>query len=430
MPSRFDQTPEEPVLLTPEVAERVVELYAERQAERQRAEALERERQASMTRIQELADLLGTTPDEVKALAKEAQSTVPVEAEESEYVYESAHKAEVNWRLHGVYWVAIFLLIVWLWPTGTTPAVPAPQSTPTGYLQMPGGSPVLAIHFDPYSRAYVRDITSPDSNRARLYLVDQAIKAPPAGAMVSLVTPGVKKMIVGAPGRIKDDLKTAEELRASIRSLLAFEESQEEVNASLPTTGYNDAPFLQDDSRFSGEPRLVGWHVVEVSNGRSSYRGLVPDRRYAKDLAAYEKAMKSRLEQLTDAKFFPSQPPANLRPHSIRFDAPLLLPKGTSLIVWNGSQTFWTQGTASAMPAERMRTALDRALADATQKLVPTMNGTDALGVMLLYPGGERYEYWSLDDAKGVDSGGHKQRRESSIDAMVKTALAAMTKSR
>lgn len=368
------------MLLTPELAERVVERFAERQAERQRADAAERERMASLTRIQELADLLGTTPEDVRALAQEEAKHSPpivVEREEKNFV------EKPRWPLHLAYLAALGLVLAW--GLGPKPSVPTARPTTSSI----GVTPLL---FDPYSNGYVRNpgMPAPWSQDHEL-LVSPSILPPPAGLRLKLITPLGDKSVAGPPGKVADTAATFEAAKRSIRSLLSYEESLQRVEGEIPPVDYERAPSTQNDAAFQGRPTLIGWHDVEVSNGLGSYRALLPDRRYAKDLVAYEKAMNMRLKILLDAKFFPSLPPGDLRSGSIELSPSVPLPKGTAIMAWDAQQTFWARGTSDRTDAAALRAAIAGFVRESAPRLPSSKDPSNLIFVRLVYPGGERF---------------------------------------
>ncbi len=417
MPVGFEDAPEES-LLTPEMAEKVVERFAARQAERQRAEAAERERLASMARVQELADLLGTTPEDVMQLAKEVGETPHATRAPLPPMAIRAPEAAPRWPLHAAYLTALAACLAWGLSRGN-PARGAQAAGTRPFLFGPNspGPAVRGVHYDPYVKGYVRDLgaTMPWNQRQE-FLTDPRFVPPPTGLMVTLVTTVGYKTIVGPPGKIQDSAAAAEALRKSIRSLIAFEESLVKVtDANLPIAGYDTAPWTQSDASFQGQPTLVGWHVVEVATERGNYRALLPDRRYAKDPAAYEKALKQRLEVLSDAKLFPSQPPANLRLNAHKLVATPALPNGMSLMLWNERETAWAQGTGKAADPGQARKAVESAVRQSVARLAASMGSGDHLGIMLTYPMGEYYNSYPLDAAKAYPEGGARKRQEDEI---------------
>lgn len=393
MPVGFDESPEEPVHLTPEIAERVVERFMERQAERERAEVAERERLAAVAKVQELAELLGTTPEDVRSLAREVRIT-RTEPEHRDAMSErESRKARPTWPIHLGYIALFAAFLAWGAIRGSQPAtldVP-PGRYPYIRLADSPAAPVSALRFDPYIGGYTRDLGPFFMATPVNLLVDPSLKPPPPGLKVTLVTPLGKQTILGAVGATPDDAASAAQLRAAIRSLLAYEESRNQVEGVLPTVAYDKAPYDPGTMNWNGDATYVGWHQVEVTDGRRKFVGLLPDRRYAKDLPKFEEALRVRLERFVDTKFFPSRPPANLRPNTTEMRPPRPLPKGVALMVWNDNRTIWFRGAApEAAPdlKDRLQAAVDVAL----RALPPTADPAAAPWVAAVYPGGEVYD--------------------------------------
>jgi len=424
MASRFEEKPEETNLFTPEVAEKIVERFAERQAERQRVEAAERERLASMTRVQELADLLGTTTDEIESIAKEVrgpyvQKPTPVQPVSRFPVNE----AKPTWPIHLAYLCAIAVIGVW----AVKPATPTINGTvsPNQVFRLsdnPMHAPVTLLKFDPYIGGYSREMGAFMMNVGQV--PTQIVKAPevvspPPGMQVSLVTPAGRKTTYGPMGPPMDSKAGVEKLQQTIRTLAAFEESLATVDPFLPTASNETAPWLQDHSSFQGQPKLVGWHDIELFSGGQLFHALVPDHRYAKDEALYQKTMQMRLDHITDTKFFPSQPPANLRSGAIEIHPAPALPRGTSIMIYNSQKTIWAQGMGDAADYEVVKGSLVEAFKLAKAKLASSMGKEDHLQVWFNYPSGEYSNNWPLDNAAGYGIGGAVQRQKEEIADMV-----------
>lgn len=419
MASRFEEKPEESNLFTPEVAERIVERFAERQAERQRIEAAERERLASMTRVQELADLLGTTPEEIQSIAQEVRSdvrTLPPQADPTERF---PAQAKPTWPIHLAYLCTIAVVTMWALAPKDGATIPA-GSTPTLPVSSNPRAPVSALSFDPYLQGYTRSLNPMMGTETQVVTAPTVI-APPPGFQVSIITPLGRKTIYGSPmGAYHDPKESAEALKKTVRSLAAYEESLAKVDPSLPVTPYLNAPWQENVASYQGEPRLVGWHNVEIYDGSRSYRALVPDKRYAKDLASYEGSMQQRLDHLTDTKFFPSLPPANLRPNSIKIEPATALPKGTSIMIWNNNKTVWAQGTGGKESIPHLRTAISSLFGRAEDILTPLMGPKeDHLQVQFMVPGGEYYNNWPLTSAEGYTPGQAMARRQGELQDLV-----------
>jgi hypothetical protein len=230
---------------------------------------------------------------------------------------------------------------------------------------------------------------------------------------VSLITPGETKTIVGPSGPVVEHPKSARQLREAIASLLAYEESLARVEGDLPVMDYDRAPWIEARSDFQGRPAYIGWHVIEVSNGRGRFRAVLPDARYAKgDLSRYRDALEKRLNWLTDKKFISSMPPGNLRPNAIRMNVDL--PPGTAFMIWNDRYTAWADGgPVSRTPLQQSRAQLqaelDRAMRLAVQQAKtlpqfrprsPSRNNRidNHAQVMLVYPGGEAQDGYPYAD--------------------------------
>ncbi|GEM_PF-2817302 len=426
MSSRFEEVPDSPLLLTPELAERVVERFAERRAERERAEVAERERLANMTRVHELADLLGTTPEEIREIAQEESKRLPPTPKPVE-VRPEPPETKPRWPIHTAYLVTLALIAL-LWPPFAARSY-LDTRPPHKRLELPPGftAAVMGHRFDPYVDGTVRStgLNAPwETNHE--YLVHPSILPPPPGFALKLIYPGGDRIVTGPPGRVKDDAATVEALQKSIRSLVAYEESLATIEGDVPIVRYDRAPWMPQDASYQGRPDFVGWHDVEVSDGVHTHQGLVPDRRYAKDLAAYSKAMTQRLNDLTDTKFFPGQPPANLRPGSVRVAMPTL-PKGTSFMVWNGKRTIWAQGSATKADPTAVGEGFTSLIEEATRRLADSMGPVeDHLQITLVYPGGEYYNNWPLDGAKAYPPGGQQTRQADEIKSLVASAIYAV----
>ena len=414
--------------LTPEVAERVVTRFLERQAETQRAESREKERQAEVARVQELADLLGTTPDDIVRLAREVQHDAPKGVAVPEE--HAIRKPRPTWPLHAGYLGAVALCLCWgaalstrrptFWSgPGVNPPVALPNGRPDD----------VALRFDPYVGGYTRDpFWAFRFGQGETIAMDPSLKSPPRGLKVSLATPLGRTVVVGSLGKIPDTLEAAEELRASIRSLVAFEESRAKVQGSLPTAGYSSAPYYEGMGNWSGQPTYLGWHQIEVTNGRRVFRGLLPDHRYAKGEVQFQRTMKLRLARFLDTKFFPSQPPANLRPGATKMTPPVPLPKGIALMVWNSQRTVWFQGKGEAKPMTNA--SLAKVLDAAALNLGDTPETAGYLQAVAIVPGGETNGYWPMpaiqDDNPAKTARERTDQTERLLDA-INAGLSAET---
>ncbi len=433
MASRFEERPDETNLITPEVAERIVERFAEMQAERQRVEAAEKERLASMTRVQELADLLGTTSDEIETIAKEVQGSYVKKLAPTEPMSRfPVPEATSTWPIHLAYICVIGVIAVWA-AAPKNPVLSYAPGGPMPYVKSPEDpmhSAVSALQFDPYLKGYTREM-SPFLNMGNgvptQVVTAPSVTSPPPGFQISVVTPLGRKTIYGSVG-YPESSRSPEMLRDSVRSLAEYEESLAKVEPVFPTAGYENVPYLQEAATYQGQSRIVGWHNIEIYDGAKLYRALIPDKRYAKDLSAYNAELDRRLNHLTDTKFFPNLPPGNLRPNSIQLKPTPALPRGTSMMVWNGEKTVWAQGTALEPTELETRASVSNLVSEATKLLKPLMrSGEDHLQVELVYPGGEYYNNWPLDSAKGYPPKGILSRQMSELDDLAEAYRNSLT---
>lgn len=263
-------------------------------------------------------------------------------------------------------------------------------------------APIIAgdavLQYDPYIKGYRRELSPMvDLTTQTTPVVDKTVIAPPQGVRVTLITPGEHQVIAGPPGTLPDRIASAARLRDSIRTLLAYEESKANVDNNVAVMPYELAPFDPGDSRFGADASVLGWHDVEVSDGRNSFRALFPDKRYAKDAAAYDQALKERLDWITDKKFFPSQHLYKLKSGALKISLHNPLPPGVELAVFDSEQTMYAsaQSLASAksydvkvLKAQAMA-ALNELMAE-TVSLDFFQNRTLPRYILAVYPGGER----------------------------------------
>lgn len=408
MPSRFDE--EGIPALTPELAEEVVARFMERQAERQRAEAREMERQAEVARVQELADLLGTTPDDVAQLAREVRQGTKAPRAEGRRV---ALAPKPRWPLHAAYLTALIACLLWgLACFLRSPVAGLPYSLASLTNDRASG---VGLRFDPYMGGYVRDDMHWPMrfNPGETALVDPTLKPPPPGLKVTLVTPWGRKSLTGAAGKTPDTPQAAAQLREAIRSVVEYEEAAMKVDGRIPTVDYDKAPVIVGTQNWNGKPTYVGWHQIEITDGRQTLRRLLPDRRYAKDLTRFRKAFEGRLQNLSDAKFFPSQPPANLRPGSRKLADSTALPKGVALMVWDDRRTVWLRGSGATGRIES--DALSALVRRASAGLIPSQ---DSVQVAAVYPGGESYVWWPTDQAPRDEVARRGEKAKELTDAI------------
>lgn len=402
MEQRFRNEEPSDTRLSPNEVDEVTRLYFQREEQRQR----ERERLASMVSPEEVALALGTTPEEVANLAEEVR-TKPRQAEPP--VERLVPKPPDVTGLHAAYLSAIAgLLIVGgiaFSKAGTKqPAVFAPTSPGMTSKTLPasrGGAfgANYTVTEDPYLNGPVRDLGWLSMHQPpEELLVDPTVSAPPQGLKVSLVTPLAKKTILGPTGSLKAGAKSGEELRAAIRSLLKYEESLATVTGHIPVVDPEKVPTMPGRADFQGQPVYLGWHVVEISDGRGSFRAVLPDARYFADRPeVYRKTMEQRLRWLSDGKFVPGEGTARLEGQvkHVRLTTPL--PKGVTLSMSHAGQTVVAEGTADPSSAvELLPSAIrDFVVMVSRDGLIPmdVPQGGDgklpAVSVIATYPGGE-----------------------------------------
>lgn len=283
MPSRFDEAPEEFELLTPEVAERVVERFAVRQAERQHAEAAERERLAAMTRVQELADLLGTTPEDVQALAQETRETPYATRSPLPPMQVRGLKESPRWPIHAAYLVALAACFVWGLrpPAAIPPAAATTNASPTPAETVWKPSDAIGVS-DP---GLFRESPVPDPS----------VVHPPSEMRVKILAEWPANLsVTSSPGETASPTEVPSRLQASIRSLLSWKERSSKFTRPLPRVDYASAPL---DLKNGAMPNLSGFHSVEIADRNGyTYRAYLPDARYPHDPAQYEREIRRRLD--------------------------------------------------------------------------------------------------------------------------------------
>lgn len=279
MPSRFE---DDPTLLSSEAAERVVERFAERQAARQREEAAELERVASMTDVHELADLLGTTPEDVLKLAAEGREASSTRKQPPILQFRLIAAAFT------FYLFTVFLLVGWgltKTPTLVTPplklvAQPAPAQLPVP----PAARPVEAFWGNNWQE---REIP----------ISGDQISLPPAGLKVRLATPWGKPVLQGPNGRAPAGKLGKEPLRASIRSLIDYVEHNEKSKFTGTKIDFDQVPTELLNAEL---PLTVGWHRVEISDQSHVFTALLPDRRFAKNSSVAESVLAREIDRLVN----------------------------------------------------------------------------------------------------------------------------------
>ncbi|RYG25749.1 hypothetical protein EON82_05930 [bacterium] len=273
MPSRFE---EDPTLLTPEVAVRVVERFAARQRE-QDADATQ---SAGMTHAQELADLLGTTPEDVLRLAEESR---PVAQPKVEPVV----APRPQWPFHIAYLSAIglALLVAMNQVAGTTPSTQAQVVTaPPAPVVTEPSPPVVAPLFE-----------GTNWQEREIPILGNGVILPPAGVKVRLAEQWGKPTMMGPPGTRVDDEMSRATLRTAIQSLLKHTEKSEVSKFADKKIDFREVP---KDLLNAELPLIVGWHRIEAFSGGHFFSALVPDMRFAKDARAAQRLLDREVERL------------------------------------------------------------------------------------------------------------------------------------
>ncbi len=273
MPSRFEEASEETPLLTPELAEQVVERFAERRAERERAEAAERERLASMTRIHELADLLGTTPEEIQEIAQAEAKRLPNSPKPVEAVPVVSQDPPTLWMVHAAYLTALAVVAAWGAAQRSSFRVPTPPK------------PIVVRDHQPRERI----------------LMDPSLATPPQGVKLTLIGDASRHTVVGLQGPVTRSKATADALKKAILALVRHEE------ANFGTIrNWKQASF---DSPVRGSvpyPAPGGWHLIEVTIGAEIERLRIPDGRFAERFGAFAKERNAALSDFIAHRFLQS----------------------------------------------------------------------------------------------------------------------------
>lgn len=339
-----NQPPED--RLTQEEAEAVANLYAER--ERQRT--LEAERIAQMPKVDDVADILGTSPDDVEALLETVRTKgytkpKPKEAEVEESRFP---KKEINWSLHTIYAILILVAIAITWANVPRFNQPAAQNQPIS------GSMGHMLRYDPLAGGYMREPTFGRPFKDT-YVVDRSVQAPPPGIKVSSLGSLGMMIITGPPGEMKAGPTSVAELKKSIQSLLKYEEGLMKVEIQVPIASYSKVPMYESNYSPNGimQPRFLGWHLVNISNGVTSTDVYLPDARFATSKAEYDAEMQKRLEWAVDKKFVPGVAPGLLKPHSQKINLKTQLPKGLSVMIYDEKDTIWAD-TGDFQPDPKM----------------------------------------------------------------------------
>jgi hypothetical protein len=367
---------EEPI--TPEEVSEVTRAFAERIQGNQRGPTPNASPTASS-----LAQVLGTTPDDIRAVLSEVRTRLA-----STPTASLKRRLQIG-NLNLFLGIGAILLFTMNFVSVSRSTVSKFKPTPPSLI---GGAAVL--QYDPYAKGYTRELGPMREmfNKTTL-VVDKTVVSPPQGVRVTLITPSENEIIAGAPGPIVDKRENIQRLRDSIRSLLAFEESKATVNNDIPIMPYEVAPFA---GYLGSDPTVLGWHDVEISDGRNSFRALLPDGRYAKDLSAFESALSERLEWITDKKLFPSQHLYKLRPQAVKVSLRNDLPFGVELALYDNKNTVYAAGVRKGLSVPKDIQSLERQVKASFDELVERAANLDVfsgsktnLSVLAVYPGGE-----------------------------------------
>lgn len=345
--------------------------------------------------VDEVARLLGATPEEISRIAGE----VPVSRRQTPRFLRSPWPQLT---------IAGIGLLMWVFTLARSEAL-ANAARASAFRGGPlNGSMEPVLNYDPEAKAYVRDqsqlFINPNSEEL---VVDESVAPPPQGFRVTLITPTARKTIAGPPGRAKDQGAARDQLRVALRSLVAYEERLGKVRGHLPVVDYVTAPWDQ------GSLIYPGWHDIEISNGRETFTGLLPDSRFANDTRGFVTSFEERLDWLSDVKFFSALEPANLRPGAILVHPKVAPPPGYAILMWDNEKTLWAAGgqidrriTLTKADAEqKIRAALESFVALVGKERpfkyhAPIRDGKNdnAVNFMVEFPGGVRRSFWLLED--------------------------------
>ncbi len=385
--------------LTSEEAAEIARLHAERVAREEARAQAERERLAETTAPEELAAMIGASPEEVRELAHLLRSgrwgrarRVGLGSRQA-WTVGSAVVALVAALL------AAFFLLEGAREVGS-PAPPGALSggnLPAPIQVLPPNPPI----WDPYAQNFTREPARGVPWRSeRIAVLDPSVSAPPAGYEVSLAAPSGSFAVAGPPEprTARDPRVVARELRGCLTSLVRSIEGKSEVKGSVPYLRFPTRVPRVDGATSVRWARYIGWHAVRVRGSRYETTVLLPDRRYVRpgDEEAYRREFESRLDWILDNKTIPgarSSMASSFRRVALR----TRFPKGVALGAgWSGGGLV-AEGDGDALHPGRdvvaaLRELLERAYGERERGYGKRGAADEGLDAIAEFPG----DAWDL----------------------------------